>query len=102
MEQVIDLRPEIINSRSEFGHWEIDTVIVGKNKEDNVLLTLTERMTRKQIIRMIPSKTADAVQNSINELFTECGSLYTKVLKSFTADNGPACSKFSTLEKSSK
>lgn len=23
----IDLRPEAINDRSEFGHWEIDTVI---------------------------------------------------------------------------
>ena len=97
----IDLRPEIINSRSEFGHWEIDTVIGSKRKEDNVLLTLTERMTRKQIIRMIPSKTADAVQNSINELFTECGSLYTKVFKSFTADNGQEFSRLSTLEKSS-
>lgn len=97
----IDLRPDVINSRSEFGHWEIDTVIGSKSKEDNVLLTITERMTRKQIIRMIPSKTADAVQYSLNELFNECGSLYTKVFKSFTADNGLEFSKLSTLENSS-
>lgn len=97
----IDLRPDTINSRSEFGHWEIDTVIGSKSKEDNVLLTITERMTRKQIIRMIPSKTADAVQYSLNKLFKECGSLYTKVFKSFTADNGLEFSKLSTLEKDS-
>ena len=42
----IDLRPEAINDRSEFGHWEIDTVIGQKTKLDPVLLTLVERQTR--------------------------------------------------------
>lgn len=94
----IDLRPDIINSRSEFGHWEIDTVIGQKSKEDSVLLTITERLTRKQIIRRISSKTSDDVQNSLNELFKDCGSLYNKVFKSFTADNGLEFAKLSTLE----
>ena len=58
-------------------------------------------MNRKQIIMVIPSKTAKAVQNSINELFTECGSLHNKVFKSFTADNGLEFSKLSTFENTS-
>ena len=34
---------EKINNRSEFGHWEIDTVILTKAKND-CLLTLTKRI----------------------------------------------------------
>ena len=37
----IETRPEHINNRNEFGHWEIDTVIGVKDKNDPVLLTLT-------------------------------------------------------------
>lgn len=47
----ISERPEYINDRSDFGHWEIDTVIGKKDKTDKVLLTITERMTRKEIIQ---------------------------------------------------
>lgn len=35
----ITQRPESIEQRTEFGHWEIDTVIGHKTKEDSVLLT---------------------------------------------------------------
>lgn len=63
--------------------------------------TLTERMTRKQIIRMIPSKTADAVQNSLNELFTECEACILRYLKALLVDNGLEFSRLSTLENSS-
>lgn len=54
------------DSRDEFGHWEIDTVIGLKSKEDKVLLTITERQTRNSIILLIPSKTADAVTEALN------------------------------------
>ena len=46
----IELRPEYINDRSEFGHWEIDTVIGIQDKNEPVLLTLTERQTRFELI----------------------------------------------------
>ena len=45
----IDERPEYINDRQEFGHWEGDTVI-GNKKDDESLLTLVERKTRETII----------------------------------------------------
>ena len=41
----IDERPTEITGRSEFGHWEIDTVVGSKSKSDNVILTLVERLT---------------------------------------------------------
>lgn len=53
----IDERPEEINSREEFGHWEIDTV-AGKRSGDGVLLTMTERKTRAEIIIPLPPKPA--------------------------------------------
>ena len=53
----INLRPEIINSREEFGHWEIDTVIGIKDKNEPVLLTLTERhglnLSLKLVVKLI-------------------------------------------------
>lgn len=67
----ISERPDYINDRSDFGHWEIDTVIGKKDKTDKVLLTITERMTRKEIIRILPSKTAEAVQKSMLESITD-------------------------------
>ena len=48
-EKSIENRPEEANGRSEYGHWEGD-LIIGKRKKGWVLLTLTERMTREEII----------------------------------------------------
>lgn len=57
----IEERSDSIESREEFGHWEIDTVIGEKSGNDCVLLTIVERQTRNAIVRQIASKTADAV-----------------------------------------
>ncbi len=94
----ISERPENINDRSEFGHWEIDTVIGRKNKYDAVLLTMTERKTRKELIRKIPSKTAEAVQNAISNLIKEAGNYFSKVFKSFTCDNGSEFAEIASIE----
>lgn len=42
----IEERPESINDRSEFGHWEVDMVLGKKTKGEVVILTLAERQTR--------------------------------------------------------
>jgi IS30 family transposase len=94
----ISERPDCINSRSEFGHWEIDTVIGQKTKEDDVLLTLTERLTRKEIIRKISSKTSAAVMKALKTLIDEAGPHFSTVFKSITSDNGSEFSHLSSLE----
>jgi len=48
----IENRPEIIGQRRELGHWEMD-LIVGPSGTKPCLLTLTERMTRKEIINQL-------------------------------------------------
>ena len=41
-----------------FGHWECDLVLGHKTKDDEVLLTLSERMSREFLIIKVPDKTA--------------------------------------------
>ena len=64
----IDERPTEITGRSEFGHWEIDTVVGSKSKSDNVILTLVERLTRKYIAIKIEGKTTSSVSKAMEYL----------------------------------
>ena len=98
-ENSIDNRPAEVNDRSEFGHWEIDTVI-SKRTKGAALLTLVERMTRQEIIRKLPSKTASAVVTALDELEQEFGDLFKDVFKSITSDNGSEFAFTSQMEKS--
>src|SRR5699024_5843689 len=93
----IEERPESIETREEFGHWEIDTVL-GHKSNDDALLTLVERRTRHKIIRRIPSKTAPAVTDALQDIFSEYPDAQ-NVFKSITADNG---SEFSELSDQGK
>lgn len=89
----IENRPTKINERTEFGHWEIDT-IVGTVNSKSVLLTLDERMTRKRFIIKITSKTASAVNAGLSEIMSRFKGYENVVFKSITSDNG---SEFSAL-----
>ena len=53
----IEDRDKQIDTRCEFGHWEMDTV-VGRQGTTTCLLVLTERKTRFEIIRRMPNKSA--------------------------------------------
>ena len=89
----IDERPEAINNRAEFGHWEIDTVI-GKQETSAVLLTLDERTTRYRHVIKIASRSAQAVENGIRQLQSIYGERFHTVFRSITSNNG---SEFSSL-----
>lgn len=92
-------RDKSIDTRQEFGHWEIDTVIGTKSKEDEVLLTFSERTTRHYIVKKIPSKTATAVMAAIDELEQEYGERFAAVFKTITSDNGQEFTELSQLEE---
>ena len=91
-------RPEHINDREEFGHWEIDTVIGSKSKKDEALLTLVERKTRNTLVRKIPGKTVEAVMAELERLREDFGSGFSRVFKTITSDNGSEFSDLATLE----
>jgi len=97
--QSIEARPAEIETRETFGNWEIDTVI-GVNTKDEVLLTLTERMTRKEIIIPIADKTVASVNGAIVNLMEEYGDRFNKIFKTVTADNGCEFAELSTAIKS--
>lgn len=83
----IELRPLCINERLEEGHWEIDTVI-GEKGRKSVLLTLTERRSRMEIIMKIPDKTNLSVQNALLKIRENFNDKFNVLFKSITCDNG--------------
>ena len=63
----IEARPQVVNQREEFGHWEIDTV-VGRKESQSVLLTLDERTTRFRHIVKIPGRSTQAIEQGLNPI----------------------------------
>ena len=68
--KTIEERPKEINNREEVGHYEIDTVILRKEK-GQCLLTLTDRKSRYEIIRLIKDKTVKSVNKALKEVLKE-------------------------------
>ncbi|VMV38510.1 IS1239 transposase [Streptococcus pneumoniae] len=79
--QSIEQRSEAINLRLENGYYEIDTVLLTRAK-NYCLLVLTNRKSRHQIIRLIPNKSAEVVNQALKLILKQH-----KIL-SITADNG--------------
>ena len=95
----IEKRPEIINNREEYGHWEID-LVVGRKGTKHVLLTLTERKYRQEIIRKLPNKKQKTIIKAINKLEKEYGKKFKETFKTITADNGSEFLNFTAMETS--
>jgi IS30 family transposase len=97
----IDNRPPEANDRSEYGHWEMDLIVSCKGGK-GALLTLTERMTRQEIIIRLPDKTQRAVKRALDRLERRLGSSFKKKFRTITADNGSEFLDFESLQKSCK
>lgn len=93
----IENRPKTILTRSEFGHWEMDCVCGSTN---HVLLVLTERMTRREIIMPMRNQKAESVINCLDILEHKYGKLFKKVFKSITVDNGSEFSAYDEMQRS--
>lgn len=97
----IENRPEEVEKRLEAGHWEVDLVVGGKSKGTAVLLTLTERKTRKLIARKLKDRTQKSVARAINGIERQMGAgPFRTVFKSITADNGSEFLDHEALERS--
>jgi IS30 family transposase len=83
----ISQRPSAADQRSEYGHWEMDTVVGGRGRSPACLLVLTERMSRHEVIRKIPEKTQKAVVRALASLERQDNSIF-KTMKTITCDNG--------------
>ncbi|WP_270218766.1 IS30 family transposase [Enterococcus lactis] len=81
-------RPQAVENREEFGHWEIDTVIGNRAKSDAVLLTLVERSTRFEVILKLDGKDARSVDQAVQGLRERAGDAFPQLFKTITSDNG--------------
>ncbi|GAA0058503.1 IS30 family transposase [Streptococcus canis] len=86
----IEERPTSINKREHSGDFEIDTVIQTRAKNE-CLLTLTDRKSRYQMIRLIPDKSASSVNQALKSI------LKVYQINSITADNGAEFSRLSEI-----
>lgn len=96
----IEKRPEDINTREEFGNWEMDTVKGKRGKSKNSLLVLSERKTRDELIFKLPNHTAEAVVSALDALEEKYGDHFSQIFKTITVDNGMEFADCPGLEKS--
>ena len=78
----ISERPEHINHRMRFGHWEGDTVI-GSDRH-NCILTLVERKSGYVIIKKLTSRTVEQVNAACIDAILN----HEKKIRTITFDNG--------------
>jgi len=99
----IEERPEEVESRDEYGHWEMDCVVGGQNKGKAVLLVLSERKSREEIIFKMKGKTQECVKKAIDSLERKLGyHQFAKTFKTITVDNGSEFLNFKGIETSVK
>lgn len=99
-EKSIEYRPEEVNKRSEYGHWEGDLVI-GKQKGGGaVLFTMTERLTREEIIIKLKSKETKNIAEVFDKLERKYKTKFYKKFKTITFDNGVEFMGWEAIEKS--
>lgn len=95
----IEDRPREADERTEYGHWEIDLVksIISAKA---CLFTLTERLTRQEIILKLDYCTAEEVDRALTFLEMKLGKYFSGIFKTLTADNGSEFLNWEMLEES--
>ncbi|MDR2546763.1 MAG: IS30 family transposase [Lachnospiraceae bacterium] len=87
--KMITERPKEVEDRKEYGHWEMDTVLGGRGKGKECLLSLIERKEREQIIVKLKDRKQESVIHAINDMERELGKeAFRKKFKTITMDNG--------------
>ena len=89
----IGQRPESVEDRAEFGHWEGDLVHFSRQRD--ILLTLHERSTRLTLVRRLQSKDASDTADAI---IAELHGLPGKACKTITHDNGGEFARHTKVE----
>lgn len=96
----IEKRPEEIDTREEFGHWEMDTVVGKKGESKHSLLVLTERKTRDEIIALLAEHTTEMVVAALDNIEKKWGEMFSRVFKTITVDNGSEFADCDGLQRS--
>jgi len=97
----IEERPQDINGRLEYGHWEGDCILGRRRGAKEALFTLSERLTREEIIIKIESLTQASILKALDKLEKNYGSCFREKFRSITLDNGREFLDWRSIEKSS-
>lgn len=89
----IEVRPEVVDTRSGAGHWEGDLVKGKRVRSEPALMTLTERYSRTEIIVKIPNYRAETCRAALQDTIDDYGA---KEFETITFDNG---SEFAALSQ---
>lgn len=98
----IEERPEEVENREVYGHWEMDCVVGKRAGKGAVLLVLSERSIREEIIVKMPSKTQECVVNALDKLERKFGKRFSSKFKTITVDNGSEFLNYKGMERSVK
>ena len=91
-------RPDIVDTREEFGHWEIDRVIGRKVEGESQVMTIVERKLRESIWIKVRNHSAEAIDEALSALINQFGDKCNEVFKSITGDNGSEFDNISKVE----
>ena len=94
----IEERPENVDLREEFGHWEIDSVLGKKNENEPAIVALTDRKHRNSVWLKVRNHSAEAVDEALDGFLETFGEKYREVFKTITSDNGSEFANLSRLE----
>jgi len=93
----IDKRPKVVADKVRFGDWESDTMEGGKSQGG--LATHVERKSRFLVVgKLIDKRSSTFMEVTINQ-FSRIDS---RLIKTFTTDNGSEFSEFKRLEKATQ
>ena len=96
--KLIDKRPITVEDKTNFGHWEGDTIAFAGNKYFNIT-TLVERKSRFVILVNNSSRQSEGVIGGIEKHFSGIRKL---AVKTVTFDQGSEFARYNKLEKSKK
>ena len=96
----IEERPDYIELRDAYGHWEMDCVVGPRSGKGAVLLVLSERCSREEIICKMPRKTQESVKAALDQLEKKYGKRFKEKFKTITVDNGSEFLNFTQIEQS--
>lgn len=85
--RLIEERPDYINNRSTFGHWELDTVYGSQGSKD-CLFVLTERLSLHELLFKQPHKSIDCCVSVLDFLEQKYQDRFHLFFKTITCDNG--------------
>ena len=92
----IRMRDKSVYSRTEAGHWELDTVVSGLGKSKACFATFAERKTRYYIAVKMPDRKAKTMEDTIVKTLSQ---FPPELVKTITCDRGTEFANWRQIEE---